>query len=895
MKRTLLLLVLTGCCQPLFSQALPLRELHGRIVNMSTTPATSVPSARVKILTIDKETTTNRDGEFFLRLPDTLKAGEPIEITVDAQQAGTLLRLFQPLDGRIDIPSDATLSRRVVQIGVLPKGSLRFYSDEALDALFRLANRTVQKETKNTSEAASSAGSVKLEDFLKQWGQEQGIDPTELTSRVNAWIRKIERQPSADGEKQALVAVARSDFEKAGRLFGEAGDERLRKLKELRKQEEDDRRQVVEDYTQSGDADFNGGLYRRALEDYSKALAENDRERYPFSWAILRQTMGDTYTQLGETQIGPDVISAFDSAIACYNDALQVFTQKEHPPDWAKVQDRLATTLRVQAQHSEVEKARILLAKAVDAYRNALHIRTREQMPQQWAMTQHNLGLVLEVQAENGRAPSRMLLAQAVECYLNALQVFIREENPQEWAEIQNSLGNAFEDQALQSSGKERAMLLVKAVEAYRLALQVRTRERLPQKWAMTQNNLGVAFLSQSENSREEGRMLAAQAIEAYHNALEVFTKGSLPQGWAKIQVNLGNALRAQGEKSDGEQARTLLAQAVEAQRNALQVYTREQLPARWAATQSNLGAALGTQAQKSPGEQALTLLTQAVEAEQNALQIYTFETEPLKWAEVQYNLGIFLTAQGEKSPSEQARTLLAQAVEAEQNALQIYTREKKPEDTAKTLGNLGTTLSDLGQRSTPELAQPLFMQAAEALSSALRVLPNDTELMQRMGFILHEHLFDFQKAYVINKQRADQLPEDKGAAADLIESEFTIGRFSECATRSARLRRSLGPQDEFQAVLHVLEASCQLGQAHITDALALITELSDYLANTTNPSPLSFAFSGTRHFVDTSRALASYREPLLGLLFALESSKAASVKQALEALVKVLTISRTQ
>ena len=592
MKGAVLFLLVAGGWPMLLPQAPPGRELHGRIVNMETEPAEGVPYARVKILSIEREAITNRDGEFFLRLPDSVQAGEQVEVTVNAPTAGKQLLLFQPLDRRIRIPAGRDLKKEIIQIGLLPKGSLRFLSDGAIQALLGLANREGQIQAMR-EQGKASIGQFDLTNFLEQWGKERGIDPSEVAKRVAAWAAEIISQPSADRERQALAAFAQSNFEKAGRLFAEAGDERLRRLKEFRKREEEERRQVVEDYTQSGDADFNGALYQRALMEYQQALAETDRERDPTGWAELKEREGNAYGQLGEIQEGPEAIAALRLAIDDHRQVLRTFTREGHAQDWARTQN------------------------------------------------------------------------------------------------------------------------------------------------------------------------------------------------------NLGNALEAQGERNAGEESVRLLAQAVEAYRNALQIRTREQLPQNWAATQNNLGIALQAQ----------------------------------------------------------------------------------------------------GERSAPEIARPVFMQAVEAFSSALEVYPKSTGTMARLGLILHERLFDFQRALAINRQRVEQLPRDTGASADLIESQFTMGQFAECITRSAQLRGSLGPdQSGTKTFLYVLETSCHLGQGHVSEALALAAELSRQLAPSADSSFPSWTFSGTRHFVEASPALAAYREPLLRLLVAFESRNVASAKQAVEGMSQFLT-----
>jgi len=123
-------LVVIVWCQALIPNQVSAGQLQGRIVNMSTDPPLPVPSARVRIEAIKEEDTTRSHGEFSIRLPDSLRPGEQVEITLDAVAHGKKLLLFQPLDGRILIP--AQLDKQIIRLGVLPSGSPRFKSDETI-------------------------------------------------------------------------------------------------------------------------------------------------------------------------------------------------------------------------------------------------------------------------------------------------------------------------------------------------------------------------------------------------------------------------------------------------------------------------------------------------------------------------------------------------------------------------------------------------------------------------------------------------------------------------------------------------------------------------------------------------------------------------------------------
>ncbi|RMH78964.1 MAG: tetratricopeptide repeat protein, partial [Cyanobacteria bacterium J007] len=68
---------------------------------------------------------------------------------------------------------------------------------------------------------------------------------------------------------------------------------------------------------------------------------------------------------------------------------------------------------------------------AIACYREALHVYTRDAFPQQWAMTQSNLGAAYRNRIRGERGEN---LEEAIACYREALQVRTRDAFPQDWA-----------------------------------------------------------------------------------------------------------------------------------------------------------------------------------------------------------------------------------------------------------------------------------------------------------------------------------------------------------------------------------------------------------------------------------------------------------------------------
>ena len=88
-----------------------------------------------------------KDGFFRFCLPKQLESGE--EVTISATVAD--YAIYNPPDGKLRIPRDPDLAHRV-EIQILPKGSLKFFSDANLRAF-------VEHAAHESSKQASPLGS----------------------------------------------------------------------------------------------------------------------------------------------------------------------------------------------------------------------------------------------------------------------------------------------------------------------------------------------------------------------------------------------------------------------------------------------------------------------------------------------------------------------------------------------------------------------------------------------------------------------------------------------------------------------------------------------------------------------------------------------------------------
>ncbi len=79
--------------------------------------------------------------------------------------------------------------------------------------------------------------------------------------------------------------------------------------------------------------------------------------------------------------------SNLETAIASYQNALQIYTRDAFPQDWAMTQNNLANAYRNRIRGERADN----LENAIASYQHALQIYTRDAFPEQWATTQNNL------------------------------------------------------------------------------------------------------------------------------------------------------------------------------------------------------------------------------------------------------------------------------------------------------------------------------------------------------------------------------------------------------------------------------------------------------------------------------------------------------------------------
>jgi class 3 adenylate cyclase/predicted ATPase len=221
----------------------------------------------------------------------------------------------------------------------------------------------------------------------------------------------------------------------------------------------------------------------------------------------------------------------FSEEVALNETLLRRIDPETATQQWARTQNNLGIAYRNLPTGDRGEN----LAKAIACYEAALRVRSERNLPTDWASTQNNLGVAYSELPAGDRGEN---LAKAIACFEAALRVWTERDFPADWATTQNNLGNAYSELPTDN----RADNLAKAIAFYEAALRVWTERDFPTDWATAQNNLAITYARLTTGDRDENR---AKAIACYETALRVWTERDFPAQWRGFSTTSGTPTRS--------------------------------------------------------------------------------------------------------------------------------------------------------------------------------------------------------------------------------------------------------------------------------------------------------------------------------------------------------------
>ena len=173
----------------------------------------------------------------------------------------------------------------------------------------------------------------------------------------------------------------------------------------------------------AGLVSYERSEYTAALAHFEAMLRRSDVP--PEELSEIRFYVGNCHWHLAQGQ--RNMAEHLAQAIAAYEAALRVRTERESPADWATTQNNLGTAYANLPTGDRGENLR----KAIACLEAALRVRTEREFPVQWATTQNNLGSAYAVLPTGDREEN---LRQAITYFESALTVWTETAFPYEHA-----------------------------------------------------------------------------------------------------------------------------------------------------------------------------------------------------------------------------------------------------------------------------------------------------------------------------------------------------------------------------------------------------------------------------------------------------------------------------
>jgi hypothetical protein len=226
-----------------------------------------------------------------------------------------------------------------------------------------------------------------------------------------------------------------------------------------------------------------------AMAHFESALSVYTSDEFPREWAETQIQIGRAQRALaGECATQEAKDAYLKAALERYRAALAIATPHGRPREWAEIQMEMGAAHRdLMLLHEHGSGPRDYAAQAVACYEQAIRLYSEAKHPRQWAHIQKEIGETYAASHVGGRIRN---LERAIASFKNGLKVFSEAEMPREWAALLCALGNVL----LEHQGGERTENLREALSCYLAALRVYNEQQTPAQWAETNLQAGLAW-----------------------------------------------------------------------------------------------------------------------------------------------------------------------------------------------------------------------------------------------------------------------------------------------------------------------------------------------------------------------------------------------------------------
>lgn len=305
---------------------------------------------------------------------------------------------------------------------------------------------------------------------------------------------------------------------------------------------------------------------------------------------------------------------SMEASIACYTQALKVFTPKNNPEQWATIQYDLGNAFENSRGNFKLQNER-----AIRHYNAALKFYSRRRTPFEWAETHIHIARCYS--PRHVGKPLKNALT-AISCFRKSLRVFTKEKFPEKWMEVMYCIATVYQD--LFSINK---VYVTHSIRVFNAALTMCDRQKLPTEWAWLQHYLGYSFLYKHSGKRS---VSLKKAIDAFQRALEVRTPDHNRYAWALTQKCLGMTYEAFDNDPEAVE------KSITCFENALSVFDPVKDRKDWKESQMHLGSAYRQRGKNNPDD-----VEKAIKHMEAGMEKYSRETVAVEWAWAMHSLGL--------------------------------------------------------------------------------------------------------------------------------------------------------------------------------------------------------------------------------------------------------------
>ena len=601
------------------------------------------------------------------------------------------------------------------------------------------------------------------------------------------------------------------------------------------------------------------------------------------SLAIVRAQLGERESVLARS------LEHLGKALKAFDKADKLIKREDDRYAWANLKSNLARALtELATRTSDPVTGEEYLNKAVSSYEDAFAIENQGPCTPCATSTLIGLGIARARLGEKASDPAKSFehLNNALDTFNKADNLIKRDDDQFGWASLKANLARVFSNLGERTSDPARSEdYFSKAVAAYEDAIVGSNQSACTPCSRSAYIGLGWLELTLGEMVSDPGKSLdyLNKALDAFSKA-DTLTKRNDDQfGWASLRYNFGRVFSDLADRaSDLTTREEYLNKAISFYEEAFAIENQGPCTPCVRSTLIGLGIARGQFGETARDRaKSLDYLNKSIDALDKADKLVARD-DLSSAASVKSNLGRTLFALAKRTDDRVKRDeYIKKAVSAYEEGAKHYSTLQKDQGWADSTMGLADAYSLLKN----------WAAALEATNRVLQAFPDNYRAYETKLGILHGGTFQFEEAFITNKEWLDHYPDDPVAQSDLAESLFTTGRFTESEQSIKALLTNPDVKSYVKTALRAINIGCLLATDRDEEVLAKLDQLIFEVSNEPSDFEVYWIFDGAQHFIGHNEKLSPYRLWMKSLFEAL----ALDHQSMLKALRQVRAISKTE